>query len=159
MKHGTKYSYDQGCRCDECRQATTIARRRFRDRARAQRSPAYLQELAQSREAKRRRHGRCRICGAETSYYGAPGLPVGDRCRRCAAAEQGLGRRGSGPVIQRALAYLVEPHRFSEIRDHLGISRGHTSRLLIGQLLAYGFVERPRRGVYVLSDAGRERLR
>jgi len=79
---GSKHYYDRGCRCDECREAKRVARKKYRDRARAVRSPAYLKELATSREAKRRARGTCRECGRETGYHGK-GKRVSDLCHEC----------------------------------------------------------------------------
>ncbi len=106
--------------------------------------------LKASREAKRRRHGNCSDCGAQTAYSGGPEV-VGQRCVPCANRAIGIGARGSGPVVSEALAFMATPRRFKEIRDHLGITQAHTGSML-ARLRSYGLIERVRRGLYVATS-------
>jgi hypothetical protein len=45
------------------------------------------------------------------------------------------------------LAFLEEPRRYKDIREHLGVSAVHAS-VLLNRLVRYGKVRRVRRGVY-----------
>lgn len=105
-------------------------------------------------KAKARRdtyRGVCERCGAPTD--GSNGRdkapPV---CASCAPLvyDFGASRRGKGPVTARTLAFLSEPHRFSEIRDYLGVSNGYASSHL-HRLVRFGLVRRVSRGVYVAA--------
>jgi hypothetical protein len=150
-KHGTAYGYDdKGCRCSACRTAKMQKRRMERAKARAENRPSYRRELAASRALKERYRGTCKLCGAPTTgCNGKDAAP--DICVHCSPGYYGpryaAARRGRGPVVERALALLDTPHRFSEIRDELGITNGHTGQML-DRLLRYGLVERLDRGVY-----------
>lgn len=42
MTHGTSYGYKIGCRCGDCRRAAVAAKRRWRDKARAEGAPILL---------------------------------------------------------------------------------------------------------------------
>ncbi len=151
---GNKYRYDQGCRCEECRHAKMSERRRARDRARAANSPAYQRELATSRRMKERYHGACERCGAATSYSGHGSTPS-RYCAACAAIVYPPIHRartlGKGPMIERLLNFLTEPHRFTEIAEHLGISHGYISAMT-NRHLKSGLIVRPKRGVYLRND-------
>jgi hypothetical protein len=107
----------------------------------------YERNLRLSREAKRRRTGTCSDCGAVTRYGGRKGEPVSERCFKCAAVLAGKTKRGKGSVNRRVLLYLRKPRRYSEIRDHFGLSDG-MANLTLQRLLRYGLVERVERGVY-----------
>lgn len=101
-----------------------------------------------SREAKRRRTGTCEDCGATTRYNGGKGKPVSSLCLSCAAKRSGVAKRGTGPRGQQLLALLDGgPMRFTEIATALGIPNTHMG-WLIGRLLEYGLIERPKRGWY-----------
>jgi len=114
--------------------------------------PEYAEAgLRASREAKRRRTGTCKLCGGKTSLRRDSSGPA-DVCGSCSADYYGplwsQERRGHGPVVEKALAFVGEqPRRYSEIRDHCGITSGHTS-VLVHRMLQYGFIERVSRGVY-----------
>lgn len=114
-------------------------------------NPCYDTAQTMSREAKRRRTGQCVDCGATTRYGGqAKTRTVSTRCVPCAQARIRAARRalrGTGPTQQKALIYLSQPRTYSELRDHLGITSGHTS-FLLHKLLEYGLIERVSRGVY-----------
>jgi uncharacterized protein YerC len=104
-----------------------------------------------SRDAKRRRRGRCRVCGAETSYNG-DGKAVSDLCQKHAAQEAGLRRRGKGRHQLRLYAFLTQPRRYTAIRIHLGISSAQLS-VMLNRELRGGRIRRLSRGVYVRGDA------
>jgi hypothetical protein len=105
-------------------------------------------ERRASREAKRKRTGTCRVCGAVTRYSGRDGRAVSELCPTHAAQESGAKRRGTGSNQARVLDYISEPRRYSEIRDNLGISDAMMGTT-IHRLLEYGLIERVSRGVYV----------
>lgn len=85
-RHGFKYGYDQGCRCDACREATRAKRKHWRDRARVDNSPAYQRELAASRVLKKRYGGHCQRCGAPTSHGNSRNPGPSQHCQSCAGA-------------------------------------------------------------------------
>jgi hypothetical protein len=108
--------------------------------------------LRTSREAKRRRTGACEDCGTPTSYNGHRTNGPSRYCHSCSVIRSGVKQRGTkfgGEV----LAYLSEPRRFAEIRDHFGITNSYLSQMLYGRLLKYGMVTRLERGVYQRTDA------
>lgn len=109
---------------------------------------SYRNTLRLSREAKRRRTGTCRVCGAVTRYAGKPGKPVSELCPEHAARENGERQRGTGALQLRILDYLSEPRRYSEIRAEMGVDIG----MSLHRLLRYGKVERVKRGVYVRAS-------
>lgn len=69
------------------------------------------------------------------------------RCSSCNGHIYGGRNRDTG-VVGQALAFFNEPRRYSELRDHLGISNGYAAQLLYGRLVAQGQVRRVSRGVY-----------
>lgn len=155
MSHGTSYRYDQGCRCDECRKAKMLARRHERDKARAQGRPSYHRELAASRALKERYRGTCHLCGAATTgCFGPDKAPT--VCGNCAPAHYGpqfaAARRGHGPQVSKALEFLAEPRRYSELRDHLGVTGGN-ARVILHRLRGYGLIRRVSHGVYVREES------
>lgn len=85
-RHGTVYHYDLGCRCDLCREAKRVLRKKQRDRARAEHRPSYLRELARSRALKERYRGTCQDCGAPTSWSDSK-RPI-QRCVACDRASK-----------------------------------------------------------------------
>lgn len=121
-------------------------------------SPQYAEkERISARDAKWRRRGTCKDCGAETRYNGH-GRGVSDLCSPCANKRSGAERRGQGSTVSAILALLAgRPRRRSEIRDALGITNGHTGQAL-HRLCAYGFVYRPKRGVYALVQPTAEEV-
>lgn len=97
--------------------------------------------------AKGRRTGVCESCGAVTRYGGHGGT-VSRLCRVCANVENGLRRRGHGPVMDRVVELLASGERTrSEIRDRLGLGDDRMG-LLLGRLVESGRVQRVGRGVY-----------
>lgn len=68
-------------------------------------------------------------------------------CSKIVQAESGITKRGTGPITAEALAYLREPRRYYEIREHLQITNNHAS-VMLNRLLRYGLVERISRGLY-----------
>jgi hypothetical protein len=112
----------------------------------------YETTLRTSREAKRRRTGTCEDCGEPTRYNGHTVNGPSRYCEPCGHQRQGLSLRGRG-FTGEVLAYLSEPRRFSEIRNHFGISSGYTGMILVGRLMPYGLVTRLSRGVYQRTDA------
>lgn len=156
VRHGTKYRYDQGCRCDECRTAKTRSRRKMRDRARAVNSPAYQRELAAARALKDRYSGTCERCGGPTSGSNgrAAAPPV---CAACAPGVYGpryaAQLRGRGPTVARVLDFMGDgvEHRFMEIARGCGVSSDHVGQILI-RLRRFGLVVRVRRGVYKKAE-------
>ena len=109
---------------------------------------SYEKQLRWSREAKRKRTGTCRVCGAETRYAGRPGEPVSELCPTHAAEESGRRRIGKGETQVRLLAFLSEPRRYSEIRAEFGAA----TPMAIHRLLGHGLIERVSRGVYVRTE-------
>jgi Helix-turn-helix domain len=108
---------------------------------------ALLRWQASSAEAKRRRTGRCRDCGAVTRYNGRVAGPA-SRCLKCAQIAYWDGRRGQGSTQRRILDFLDgRERRCSEIRDGLGITNANVAQQL-HRLLHYGLIVRVRRGVY-----------
>lgn len=105
-----------------------------------------------SRDAKRRRTGRCALCGTVTRYGGTPGKPVSDHCHRCAAAASGVSKRGTGSTNARVLERLEHgPATYTEIREMLGLPNDRVGPLFV-RLVRYGLIVRVRRGVYALPD-------
>ena len=147
---GSAYFYDRGCRCHRCRDEKRLKRRRSRDRARASNSPAYQRELAASRALKCSYRGTCERCGGATRYHGH-GLRVASLCAKCSRedlAALAVAKRGHGPTVERVLAYVGgSERRFSEVRDQFGMSNGHAANVL-HRLVKFGFLVRPRRGLY-----------
>jgi hypothetical protein len=115
-------------------------------------NPSYDSTQVATRNAKQRRTGTCADCGATTRYNGRTQNGASLRCNPCASAAAGLARRGTGPVTERALAFLEQPRRCSELRDHLGVSNGYVSQLL-DRLHRLALVTRISRGVYQRTDA------
>lgn len=108
-----------------------------------------------SNEAKQRRTGRCRKCGATTRYAGH-GMDVSPTCVACANADIGLARRGSGPIGREAVALLATAHRYSEICRQLDIAPGYAN-VLLARLRSYGLIVRLSRGVYIAAASLEER--
>jgi hypothetical protein len=111
---------------------------------------SYETDRRLSREAKRRRTGICEDCGAVTRYTGH-GQDVSPHCVPCGKRRGGLAQRGRGKVGE-VLAYLDQPRRYSEIRDHFGMTSQYLSQMLYGRLLRRGDVVRLSRGVYQRAD-------
>lgn len=111
------------------------------------RGTSYETTLRSSREAKRRRTGRC-TCGAVTRYNGSG---VSTSCLTCANRRTCEQLKGSG-FRERALMAALEsgPLRFSEIATRLKISDGHVG-VLTARMLNHGLIARPSRGLYALS--------
>jgi len=147
VHHGTAYRYKQGCRCGECREAQRIARRKTRDRARAENRPSYQRELATGRAVKERYRGVCQGCGASTTGCDGPSS-ARQFCYRCSAAIVAKRRIGQGPMQRRALTFLTVERGRSDICDHLGISHGYASAL-VDRLMKHGLIRRTRRGHYI----------
>jgi hypothetical protein len=148
-RHGTKYSYSMGCRCDKCREAARKAHREWRDRQRAANSPAYRRELGYSRRLKESYRGSCRECGASTTGCNGPGTaPL--LCYRCSAKVVGKAQIGTGPMQKRLFAFLKKERGWSEIRDHLGVSNGYTAAML-DRNLRNGTIVKISRGRYILA--------
>lgn len=117
------------------------------------RSPEALERnRVASREAKRRRRGVCVDCGAETRYAGKNGNAISMRCQACGPKYHArMHLEGHGSVVERLYALLAtRPHRFSEIRDALGLSNEHTS-MRLRRSIALGRIVRVRYGVYELA--------
>ena len=127
LRHGTIAGGRFGCSCAECR-------------------AAHERELATSRALKESYRGQCEKCGRRTTGCNGP-CHAPKLCYRCSPVEVGRRQRGTGPVTSVALAFFEKERRFSDLRDHLGISNGHTG-MLINRLLRYGLIERTRRGYY-----------
>lgn len=112
----------------------------------------YENSARMSREAKARRQGKCERCGGPTRY---DGIDVARICSGCVPDVYWPRYRadflGKGKVVEKLLAFVAEPHTFTEIRLHLGITAGHTSSLLHRHLRT-GLVVRLRRGVYQRAD-------
>lgn len=110
--------------------------------------------LADSREAKKRRTGICEICGGETRYNGHAGRPVSEICAACNVSlirEIAIDLRGSGHQQGKTLEFLASgPKHFMEICRHLGKPQGAIGPHLL-RLMKHGFVVRLRRGVYALA--------
>lgn len=126
---------------------------------------SYETALRLSREAKRRRRGVCERCGAETRYgglmrHGRTGVSrFCVPCGRDVTRERMVLTRGTGTRGQQVLSLLAErPYRFLELAQEIGVTKNCMGQLL-HRLRAYGLVERPERGLYVLTEAGREKLR
>ena len=104
-----------------------------------------------SREAKRRRRGRCVECGAETRY-GGRASPVSERCQTCGAKYVGQKLRGRGHVAQALYAYLASgPKRYTQNCNELGVSRGQVN-MTLSRAMRYGDVVRIQHGVYALGS-------
>lgn len=103
-------------------------------------------------EWKRRQRGVCVDCGGETRYAGH-GRRTSERCGKCARALVGRLRVGKGKVQRRVLAYLADygDVPYSEIEKGLGVPY-HSLSQVMHRLLKAGLVERPRRGVYRLTE-------
>lgn len=136
------------------------AQRRYK-RARRADPAKYEHDLRVSREAKRRRRGRCVDCGAETRYAGgsnAAGSAVSLRCPACASIRNGERARGQG-WSQRRLHELLAAGRVWTVDELLeqGVasSRPSLSVLLTREVQA-GRVVRVGRGRYRLAERGRE---
>ena len=113
------------------------------------RGSSYETSLRMAREAKRRRRGRCVDCGAPTHYNGH-GREVSEHCQPCGSRVAGPKLRGRGRTMERVLGMLVSgPMRYSEIRDRLESTNGHTGQVL-HRLRKHGLVVRVSRGVYAL---------
>lgn len=108
---------------------------------------SYENTLRLSREAKRRRTGTCKECGATTRYNGGKDKPVSDLCAKCAAEKSGRARRGTGGNMERVMRMLAEPCSRSDLHEALGISYGVLD-VTLNRLLGYGLIERVSRGVY-----------
>lgn len=104
-----------------------------------------------SREAKRRRTGRCVDCGATTHYSG--GQAPSERCVRCANHANGLARRGKGKHATRIKALIRENGGTATFTQILGLFpyRGFAGQEL-NRLVRYGVLLRVRRGVYTLPE-------
>jgi hypothetical protein len=92
--------------------------------------------------------GTCSVCGTVTRYSGRPGKTVSEMCRPCSNRVRGLEQRGKEGKTAEVLAYLAEPRRISDIREHFAMSHQYAHALL-HRLMDYGMVERVERGVYV----------
>lgn len=97
-RHGTSSTYKFGCRCDACREAQRIVRRRARGRMRAEQRPSYFRELATARAAKERQRGTCQDCGAATSWSDSkrPIKRCGPCYRQAVAAQHGTASKYGG---------------------------------------------------------------
>jgi predicted transcriptional regulator len=118
--------------------------------------PEYAaRQLRLSRNAKRRRTGRCVECGAETHYNGGKGISVSERCVACGTDQtivRNHAKRGTGSSGMRVLGALaLRPHRFTELRDIVGYPSNQCSSLL-GRLMRYGLIVRLERGLYSLPE-------
>jgi hypothetical protein len=122
----------------------STVKRSFSDRA-------YETTLRTSREAKQRRIGSCEDCGTPTRYNGRTVNGPSRYCEPCAHTREGLKLRGTG-LTGEVIAYLAEPRRFCEIRDHFGLYNAYLSQMLSGRLLKYGLVKRLERGVYQRTE-------
>jgi hypothetical protein len=111
--------------------------------------PGYAERSRRlSRASKERNRGTCEDCGAPTNACRGPGK-ASRRCLRCSARHSGERRRGTGSNQQQLYAFLTEPRRYSEIRDHLNISDGHAGVLLHRELGA-GRIVRAGYGLYAI---------
>ena len=115
-------------------------------------SPNYQRELAQARARKERYRGACEECDAPTTgcfgHSKAPSL-----CHTCSNAAKGVAKRGSGTTTSALLGFLDDgERRWIEIRDHLGITNGHTANIL-NRLLRYGLIVRVGHGRYRRNPA------
>ena len=107
----------------------------------------------QSRDAKRRRHGTCVTCGAQTNYGGKKHYPVGMYCQSCAGRLGGLANREKNGVYYHRLVEVLGRHgemRYSELRDATGISSQYMGEF-VKRHVRYGTIVRIRRGVYALA--------
>lgn len=93
--------------------------------------------------------GECEVCGARTdgSYGRALAPKVCAKCAPVFYAPTFAAKRGTGPVMSRALALCAEPIRYADLRDALGVSNGWAS-VLLHRMVRYGLIERVSRGVY-----------
>lgn len=107
--------------------------------------------LQQSRDAKVRRRGTCTRCGGETRYNGKSVNGPSILCSSCSKAVNGERMIGKGPTVEKLLAYLDAPHTYTEIRLHLGITRGRAG-VLLSRHVTTGLIVRLRRGVYQRAD-------
>jgi hypothetical protein len=114
--------------------------------------PGFAERMRRlSREAKRRRTGRCERCGGVTRYNGH-GRSVSQLCRACGAragAEYAETLRGTG-TLARAILDAVdgEPRRFMELCQIVDRTPNQIG-VTLDRLLKYGLVEQPERGVYI----------
>jgi hypothetical protein len=116
-------------------------------RARRKTYPGYQRDLDRARERKESYRGICEKCGASTSCCDGPGKAKA-LCITCSNRKANKARRGTGPMSGAIVAYCAgQPRRYTEIRDHFGISKGHTS-VAVNRLVKYGLLERVSRGVY-----------
>jgi hypothetical protein len=119
-------------------------------------APAIGRELGASDSTIRNWYlgGACVDCGAPVDGSNRDKSLV---CSTCAPDHYGQARlqqrRPRGPVAAETLAFLTTPRRFSEIRDHLGITSGHMGVTLNRLCNRYGLIRRVARGVYVRADA------
>lgn len=154
--HGTVYAYkEKGCRCDACREAESRKKRQWRAEAKAEGRASYVREITTSRKAKECRGGSCERCGQPTRYAGKGNSLAGASrfCRPCSGARTGLAKRGHGPTVEKALAFIGNGERsYTEIREYLGLTKGHTASML-NRLTGYGLVVRVARGRYRRSAA------
>jgi putative AbiEi antitoxin of type IV toxin-antitoxin system len=106
----------------------------------------------QARDAKRRRRGTCKECGAETRYNGVSVNGPSEYCVSCANHRSHAQFKGRGPIQLAVLGLLAHGEaRYSYIRNTLGLSSEHAA-ITLNRLVSYGLVERVRRGVYRLPS-------
>jgi hypothetical protein len=107
---------------------------------------SYENSLRASREAKRRRIGICKDCGAETRYNGHRGS-TSEFCVDCAAKRIGEKLRGTGSLNRRIIDYLAEERRYMDICRRFDRTTPQMASQL-NRLVRYGLIVRIRRGVY-----------